>query len=99
MKESIRKRESKKSNRVCRENEEDTGGSRNRSSIKKGISTKDLVFKEWLAKKLTKRYVRSYMIEEIISVDVIELKLLELMRIYLVVNISRVVRYGELVKG
>ena len=38
------------------------------------------------------------MIEEIISVDVIELKLLELMRIYLVVNISRVVRYGELVK-
>ena len=38
------------------------------------------------------------MIEKIVSADVIELKLLELMRIYLVVNISRVVRYGELVK-
>jgi len=62
------------------------------------LSTKDLVFKEWLAKKLTKKYVRLYMIEEIILANVIKLKLLELMRIYLVVNISRVVRYRELFK-
>jgi len=38
------------------------------------------------------------MIEEIVLANVIKLKLLESMRIYLVVNISRVVRYGELVK-
>jgi len=38
------------------------------------------------------------MIQEIVSANIIKLKFLKSMRIYLVVNISRVVRYGELVK-
>jgi len=37
LKRVLEKRESKKDNGVCRENEEDTRGSRSRSSIKKDI--------------------------------------------------------------
>ena len=63
------------------------------------LSTKDLVFKERLVKKLTERYVRLYVVKEVILKNVVKLKLLVSMRIYLVVNISRVVRYRELMKG
>jgi len=49
------------------------------------LSTKDLVFKEQLAKKLTEKCIGPYMIEEIISANIIKLKLLESMRIHLVV--------------
>jgi len=38
------------------------------------------------------------MIEEIVSTNAIKLKLSESMRIYLVVNVSRIVRYRELVE-
>ena len=62
------------------------------------LSTKDLVFKERLVKKLTERYVRLYMVKEVILKNIVKLKLLVSMRIYLVVNISRVVRYRELMK-
>ena len=62
------------------------------------LSTKDLVFKERLAKKLTERYVGPYEIEKVVSKNVVKLKLLVLMRIHLVVNVSRVVRYKEPVK-
>ena len=62
------------------------------------LSTKDLVFKERLVKKLTERYVRLYVVKEVILKNVVKLKLLVSMRIYLVVNISRVVRYRELMK-
>jgi len=44
------------------------------------------------------KYIRPYIIEEIISANVIKLKLLESMRIHLVVNISRIVRYKKLIK-
>jgi len=60
---------------------------------------KDLVFKERLVKKLTERYVEPYKIEEVVSRNAVKLKLLALMRIYLVVNISRIERYRELVRG
>jgi len=63
------------------------------------LSTKDLVFKERLAKKLTERYVRPYKIEKVVSKNVVKLKLPVSMRIHLVVNVSRVVRYVEQVKG
>ena len=62
------------------------------------LSTKDLVFKERPAKKLMKRYVGPYEIEEVVSKNAVKLKLPVLMRIHLVVNISRVVRYKELVR-
>jgi len=56
------------------------------------------VFKERLVKKLTERYVRLYVVKEVILKNVVKLKLLVSMRIYLVVNISRVVRYRKLMK-
>jgi len=37
------------------------------------LSTKDLVFKERLTKKLMERYVGPYMIEEIVSSNVVKL--------------------------
>jgi len=62
------------------------------------LSTKDLVFKEKSVKKLTERYVRSYLVEEVVLKNVVKLKLLVSMRIYLMVNISEIVRYREPVK-
>jgi len=62
------------------------------------LSTKDLVFKERPTKKLTERYMRPYEIEKVVSKNVVKLKLPVLMRIYLVVNVSRVMRYREPVK-
>jgi len=37
------------------------------------LSTKDLIFKERLAQKLTKRYVGPYMIEEVVLSNVVKL--------------------------
>jgi len=61
------------------------------------LSTKDLVFKERPAKKLMERYVRLYKIEEVVLKNV-KLNLPVSMRIYLVVNISWIVRYREPVR-
>ena len=47
------------------------------------------MFKEWLARKLIERFVRSDVIEEIVLANVIKLKLLESIRIHPVVNVSR----------
>ena len=63
------------------------------------LSTKDLVFKERPTKKLTERYVRPYVIEEVVSTNMVKLQLPSSMRIHPVVNISRVVRYKEQIKG
>ena len=63
------------------------------------LSTKDLVFKERLSKKLTERYVGPYAIEEVVSSNAVKLRLLPSMRIHPVVNVSRIVRYREQVKG
>ena len=52
------------------------------------LSTKDLVFKERLTKKLTERYVGPYAIEEVVSLNAVKLKLPSSMRIHLVVNVS-----------
>ena len=63
------------------------------------LSTKDLVFKEKPAKKLMERYVRLYEIEEIVSKNTVKLKLPATMRIHPVVNVSRIIRYREPVRG
>ena len=63
------------------------------------MSTKDLVFKERPSKKLMERYVGLYAIEEVVSSNVVKLRLPSSMRIHLVVNVSQIVRYKEQVKG
>jgi len=63
------------------------------------LSTKDLVFKEIPVQKLTERYIGPYAIEEIVSMNMVKLRLLSSMRIYLVVNVSQIVQYKEQVKG
>ena len=63
------------------------------------LSTKDLVFKERLARKLVDQYVGPYTIEEVVSTNVVKLRLPTLMRIHPVVNISRIVQYKEQVEG
>ena len=59
---------------------------------------KDLVFKERLARKLVDWYVSLYIIDEVVSTNAIKLQLLTLMRIYLVVNVSQVIRYRKQVE-
>jgi len=59
------------------------------------LSTKDLVLRERLTKKLTERYVEFYVVEEVVLKNIVKPKLLISMRIYLVVNMSRVVKYRE----
>ena len=56
------------------------------------------VFKERLVKKLMERYIGPYKIEEVISKNVVKLKLPALIRIHSVVNVSRIERYRELVR-
>ena len=55
------------------------------------LSTKDLVFKERPACKLTKRYVGPYEIEEVVLSNMVKLQLPSSIRIYPVVNVSRIV--------
>jgi len=62
------------------------------------LSTKDLVFKKRPTKKLIERYVGPYMIEEVVSRNTVKLKLPTSMRIHLVVNVSKIVRYREPVR-
>ena len=52
------------------------------------LSTKDLVFKKQLARKLIDQYVGLYIIDEVVSTNAIKLQLLTSMRIHLVVNVS-----------
>jgi len=52
------------------------------------LSTKDLVFKERLVRKLIERYVGPYEIEEVMLTNMVKLQLLCSMRIHLVVNVS-----------
>ena len=63
------------------------------------LSTKDLVFKERPSKKLTERYVGPYAIEEVVSSNMVKLRLPSSMRIHPVVNVSWIVRYKEQMKG
>jgi len=63
------------------------------------LSTKDLVFKERPARKLVDWYIGPYVIEEVVSINVVKLRLPTSMRIHLVVNVSCIIRYKEQVGG
>ena len=57
------------------------------------------MFKERLARKLVDQYVGLYIIGEVVSTNVVKVQLPTSMRIHPVVNVSRIVRYKEQVKG
>ena len=50
-------------------------------------------------KKLTEKYIEPYMVKKIISENAVELELLVSLRIHLVVNMRRIVKYQEQVEG
>jgi len=65
------------------------------------LSTKDL---KWQMKgrqieKLIERFVRPYKVERVISTNTVELELPRIVKIYPIVNMSRVRRYREQVQG
>ena len=70
-------------------------GRRESKNWKKGdrvlLSTKDLMFKEILVRKLVDQYVSLYTIKEVVSTNVVKLQSPTSMRIHLVVNISQIV--------
>ena len=59
------------------------------------LSIKDLVFKEYLARKLVDHYVDLYIIDKVVSTNAVKLWLSTSMRIHPVVNVSQVVQYKE----
>ena len=63
------------------------------------LNTKNLVFKERPTKKLMERYIRPYIVEEVVLLNAVKLRLPSSMRIHPVVNVSQIVRYKEQVKG
>ena len=70
-------------------------GRRKSEDWKKGdrvlLSTKDLVFKERLVRKLVDQFVGPYTIEEVVSTNTVKLQLPTLMKIHLAVNVSQIV--------
>jgi len=65
------------------------------------ISTKDFPMElmKKATKKLTEKYIGPYVVKKIISENVVELELLVSLRIHLVVNVRRIVKYQEQVEG
>jgi len=62
------------------------------------LSTKNLVLKERTARKLVDQYVGLYITDKVVSTNAVKLQLPTLIRIHLVVNISRVVQYKKQVE-
>ena len=50
-------------------------------------------------KKLTEKFIGPYIVKKIVSENTVELELPALLRIYLVVNVRRIVKYREQIKG
>jgi len=65
------------------------------------LSTKDLKYQMVgrRMEKLTERFVDPYKVKKIVLVNAVELELPSTIRVYLVVNISRIHRYIGQVKG
>ena len=65
------------------------------------LSTKDLKYQMVgrRTKKLTERFVGPYKIKRIVLPNVVELELLVTIKIYLVVNVSRIQQYIGQVEG
>ena len=65
------------------------------------ISTKDFSkeLMKRVTKKLTEKFIGPYVVRKIVSENAVELELPVLLRIHLVVNVRRIVKYREQVKG
>jgi len=65
------------------------------------FSTKDLKYQmvNRRTEKLMERFIGSYKVKKIVSVNTVELELPSIIRIYPVVNISRIYRYIGQVEG
>jgi len=65
------------------------------------ISTKDFLMEliKRVTKKLTEKFIGLYVVRKIVSENVVELELPVSLRIYLVVNVRRIVKYREQVEG
>jgi len=59
------------------------------------MSMKDFLMEliKRVIKKLTEKYIGPYVIKKIILENIVELKLLVLLRIHMVVNVRRIVKY------
>ena len=65
------------------------------------ISTKDFLMElmKRVTKKLTEKFIGLYVVKKIISENAVELELPVLLRIHPVVNVRRIVKYREQIKG
>ena len=65
------------------------------------ISTKDFLMElmKRVTKKLMEKFIGPYVVKKIVSKNVVELELLASLRIHLVVNVRRIVKYREQVEG
>jgi len=65
------------------------------------ISTKDFSMElmKRATKKLMEKFIRPYVVRKIVSENVVELELPALLRIYLVVNVRRIVKYRKQLEG
>ena len=65
------------------------------------LSTKDLKYQiiEKRTEKLTKRFIGPYKIKKIVLSNIVELELSSIVKIHLVVNISRIQKYIGQVEG
>jgi len=65
------------------------------------ISTKNFPMEliKRVMKKLTEKYIRLYIVKKIMSENIVELELPVSLRIHLVVNVRRIVKYREQVEG
>jgi len=65
------------------------------------ISTKDFLMElmKRVTKKLTEKFIRPYVVKKIVSENAVELELLASLRIHLVVNVRRIMKYREQVEG
>ena len=65
------------------------------------ISTKDFLMElmKRATKKLTEKFIGLYVVRKIMLENAVELELLVLLRIHPVVNVKRIVKYKEQVKG
>jgi len=65
------------------------------------ISTKDfsMELRKRATKKLTEKFIGPYVVKKIVSENAVELELPAVLRIHLVVNVRRIVKYKEQVEG
>ena len=65
------------------------------------ISTKDfsIELRKRVTKKLMKKFIGLYVVKKIVSENMVELELPAVLRIHLVVNVRKIVKYKEQVEG